>query len=808
MRPTGAYRHSLPIVLPLASVTGFLALVCLLCATLDAQTSSSTARRIAFATNLPSTCNPNTGDIFFRTSDHTPWYCSATNTWSQMGIPSESGIVTINGDGTLSQLLSGTANQITVTTAAGATTLSIPANPTIPSNAKFLSYIIDTAIAAPATPAAGLSRIYVDSTSKLLSNKDDAGLVTTTVQPLAAVANNFITSIVAGLPVAARPTCANLSDSSASCATDATNASNIGSGTLAVARGGTNIGSYTKGDLLCASGATTLTKLGVGSNTQVLTANSAATCGVDWEAGGAGGGGSVFTGSTAVASSFSATPTFSLADVSVKSPTRFEPGALTANVTAVTFTNKTAGAKFSIAWLQDGTGGRTVAYGASATGGCQPTTTAGSTTTQQFEVAADGTTVVGVGCSSTDGSVIIPGSTSGASTVVAPSTGGGTVTLFAGSDTVVGRATTDTLTNKTLTNSILIAPALGTPASGVMTNVTGIPAPGAFISPQGNGTKVQLSTGTTTTDNCVKFDANGNTVDSGIGCNGGGGVTAKATNYTLLSTDSGKLVTFNGSSLTATLPSPVPSTTWTVGIKNLHTSALTISRNGLTINGGTSNITLQQYQDAVCFSDGTNYICGVPDVAGTAITLTPAVTGITIACPTCIVASSPGAGLAHFAGSTQTVTSSAVVSADLNITTTTCSSQFVSAISSGGVGTCSGLTAAEIPVTPLATPGTSITLSGPRGWAVCTSTCTVTLPVPSAGYEFCIVNDNNVSTAITLAALGSSAMYENSARTAYGTAGTGTLVVAAALKNKVCVLGRDSTHYLLMSADGGAITVN
>ncbi len=42
-------------------------------------------------------------------------------------------------------------------------------------------------------------------------------------------------------------------------------------------------------------------------------------------------------------------------------------------------------------------------------------------------------------------------------------------------------------------------------------------------STQGNGSKVQLSTGTTTTNNCVKFDANGNTVDAEITCNGGGG---------------------------------------------------------------------------------------------------------------------------------------------------------------------------------------------------------------------------------------------------------------------------------------------
>ena len=70
------------------------------------------------------------------------------------------------------------------------------------------------------------------------------------------------------------------------------------------------------------------------------------------------------------------------------------------------------------------------------------------------------------------------------------------------------------------------------------------------------------------------------------------------------------------------------------------------------------------------------------------------------------------------------------------------------------------------------------------------------------------MNDDNVATAITLSALGSSAMYENSARTAYGTAGTGTLVVAAAAANKVCIVGRDTTHYFIVSNNGGAITVN
>lgn len=49
----------------------------------------------------------------------------------------------------------------------------------------------------------------------------------------------------------------------------------------------------------------------------------------------------------------------------------------------------------------------------------------------------------------TDGTMILLGSSSGSSTLKAPATGGGTATIFTGSDTFVGRATTDTLTNKT-----------------------------------------------------------------------------------------------------------------------------------------------------------------------------------------------------------------------------------------------------------------------------------------------------------------------------------------------------------------------
>ena len=64
--------------------------------------------------------------------------------------------------------------------------------------------------------------------------------------------------------------------------TECRNADNITSGTLAVARGGTGLASYTKGDILGASAATTLTKLTVGTNGQVLRANSATATGLEW----------------------------------------------------------------------------------------------------------------------------------------------------------------------------------------------------------------------------------------------------------------------------------------------------------------------------------------------------------------------------------------------------------------------------------------------------------------------------------------------------------------------------------------------
>ncbi len=86
-----------------------------------------------------------------------------------------------------------------------------------------------------------------------------------------------------------------------------------------------------------------------------------------------------------------------------------------------------------------------------------------------------------------------------------------------------------------------------------------------------------------------------------------GGVNSQTINYPAVLGDSGKIVAMNGTSLTFTLPSPPPTTNWSVTVTNLNASSLTISRNGLLIDGAAANLTLTQNQGAYITTDGTNY---------------------------------------------------------------------------------------------------------------------------------------------------------------------------------------------------------
>ena len=98
----------------------------------------------------------------------------------------------------------------------------------------------------------------------------------------------------------------------------------------------------------------------------------------------------------------------------------------------------------------------------------------------------------------------------------AVSTAGRVITLPDATDTLVGRATTDTLTNKTLTSPTLTAPILGTPASGTVTNLTGTASiningtVGATTAASGAFTSLSATTsGATSTISLTDTGANG-----------------------------------------------------------------------------------------------------------------------------------------------------------------------------------------------------------------------------------------------------------------------------------------------------------
>jgi hypothetical protein len=137
---------------------------------------------------------------------------------------------------------------VTASTGSNTTTLA-----NIPSATPMAGSLLATAISAPSTPASGKGSIYVDSTSKNLAVKDDAGVVKHGVQTKAAVTSNFLTAISdAGVVSAAQPAFTDISGSVAASQMpaltgDVTTVAGAVATTLATVN--SNVGSFTNASL-------------------------------------------------------------------------------------------------------------------------------------------------------------------------------------------------------------------------------------------------------------------------------------------------------------------------------------------------------------------------------------------------------------------------------------------------------------------------------------------------------------------------------------------------------------------------------
>lgn len=125
------------------------------------------------------------------------------------------------------------------------------------------------------------------------------------------------------------------------------------------------------------------------------------------------------------------------------------------------------------------------------------------------------------------------------------------------------------------------------------------PVTNAFTSTQGNGSKVQLSTGSTASGDCGKFDANGNIIDSGAPCGTGSGGSG-GPNY--------------GTSFSAQTSVTILGTTHNLGTKNLIVAcydnaspANSIQPANYTVNGSTFDVivTFATAQTGYCVVNGS-----------------------------------------------------------------------------------------------------------------------------------------------------------------------------------------------------------
>lgn len=112
-------------------------------------------------------------------------------------------------------------------------------------------------------------------------------------------------------------------------------------------------------------------------------------------------------------------------------------------------------------------------------------------------------------------------------------------------------------------------------------------------------------------------------------------------------------------------------------------------------------------------------------------------------------------------------------------------------------------TSADIPA-PKTTVGsgasTRTTAEGAE-YVFCTGACTVTPQVPAAGVQLCVMNAPGSATAITLANI-TNVYYGKTDNSGWQANANYKLVSGGAATDKICIVGYDATHYIVMSSTG------
>lgn len=319
---------------------------------------------------------------------------------------------------------------------------------------------------------------------------------------------------------------------------------------------------------------------------------------------------------------------------------------------------------------------------------------------------------------------------------------------------------------------------------------------------QGNASKIQLGSGATTTNDCVKYDSNGNAVDSGGPC-GGGSFTGNASDPRFQMTVAGAVATMD-----ATMSSTNPANLLggSTVFSKTTVSTLTIASN----TGSTGSVAVCAHPDG-SFTYNHNIsgtvITGAGDFPSTAVSASGVSCSSGVPLHILTITSVPG-NFDAYVGSMdkRPVVSIPAAPTTGDGTTISCPSGICSVLTPLLLN---GIVDGRAPVT--ITTGTTGNLGATyqSGYffnheATAATAVVYTLPTAAAGESYCVGNSYNGAAATTgqlsiqTSASGQFIIYSDGTLSATG----GFVQSGGAAMDFACVVAEDSTHWSFHNSVG------